>query len=150
MQLPGQPEPFLIFPFAAMLFRDKETATTMPATPPPGHDDDLESFLGTEKPSEVAPLSESEKDDPVAVALSYDPSDKEQAPSVLASGKGALAERIMAEAEAHGVPIHKDADLVQILAATEIGEEIPVEAFIAVAEILRYVYAANGKKLSAD
>ncbi|WP_259783170.1 EscU/YscU/HrcU family type III secretion system export apparatus switch protein [Aestuariispira ectoiniformans] len=122
----------------------------MPASPPSKNGDNLESFLGSEKPSEVAPPSESEKDDSVAVALSYDPSDKERAPSILASGKGALAERILAEAEAHGIPVHKDADLVQILAATEIGDEIPVEAFIAVAEILRYVYAANGKKLGGD
>lgn len=122
----------------------------MSKSSPQNQNDDLESFLGTEKSSEVAPSSESEKDDPVAVALTYDPSDKERAPSVLASGQGALAERILAEAEAHGIPVHKDADLVQILAATDIGEEIPVEAFIAVAEILRYVYEANGKKLSSS
>lgn len=113
--------------------------------------DELESLLGSEKAAEVALKDESEKDDgPMAVALSYDPSDKESAPSVIASGKGALAERILAEAEAHGIPVHKDADLVQILAATDIGDEIPVEAFIAVAEILRYVYAANSKKGSTS
>ena len=38
----------------------------------------------------------------------------------------------------------KPEDLAEVLAAVDLDEEIPVEAFIAVAEILRYVYAANG------
>ena len=114
--------------------------------------DGLEELLGgTKRPakdqSDVASSDES-TDDSVAVALSYDPDDKESAPTVVASGKGSLAERILEKAAEHSVPVHKDPDLVSILAATEVGEEIPVEAFIAVAEILRFVYAANGRKLS--
>lgn len=79
-----------------------------------------------------------------AVALEYKPDSADSAPTVIAAGQGFLAERIIAEAQAAGVTIHQDADLVEILAATEVGEEIPVEAFVAVAEILRYVYALNG------
>jgi len=82
----------------------------------------------------------------VAVALSYQPTDEDQAPVVSASGRGYLAERIIEMAEESGVPVQSDSDLVELLAATEVGEEIPVEAFIAVAEILRYVYELNGKK----
>ncbi len=81
-----------------------------------------------------------------AVALSYKPKDANSAPVILASGKGKVAERILNEALAHDIPVYKDPDLVEILAATELGEEIPVEAFIAVSEILRYVYKANGTK----
>ena len=114
--------------------------------------DRLENMLGGNKDkkavqSDVASNSES-KDDSVAVALSYDPSNKESAPTVVATGKGTLAERILEKAAEHEIPVHQDADLVSILAATEVGEEIPVEAFIAVAEILRFVYEANGRKLS--
>jgi len=36
--------------------------------------------------------------------------------------------------------------LAEMLAAVDIDSEIPVEAFLAVAEILRYVYAANCSK----
>lgn len=81
----------------------------------------------------------------VAVALEYDSADANAAPIVSASGRGYLAERILAAAEEAGVPIRRDSDLVEILAATEIGEEIPVEAFIAVAEILSYIYRQNGQ-----
>lgn len=80
-----------------------------------------------------------------AVALSYDPSTKDDAPIVSASGEGYLAERIIETALAAGVPVQSDSDLVELLAATEIGDEIPVEAFVAVAEILRYVYDLNGR-----
>jgi flagellar biosynthesis protein len=80
----------------------------------------------------------------VAVALSYDP-DEADAPRVVASGKGALAEQILQLAFAHGVKVRTDPDLAQVLAAVEIDTVIPLEAFAAVAEILAYVYRANGE-----
>lgn len=83
--------------------------------------------------------------DKKAVALTYTPETADSAPVVSASGEGHLAERILEVARESGVPIHRDADLIQLLAATEVGDEIPVEAFIAVAEVLRYVYQANGQ-----
>lgn len=79
-----------------------------------------------------------------AVALRYQPADAYAAPKVVASGRGWIAEKILEVAFAHGVKVREDADLAEILAAVDLDEEIPVEAFIAVAEILRYVYAANG------
>lgn len=82
--------------------------------------------------------------DTKAVALNYDPSSMASAPKVTASGTGFLAERILDLAFEHDVPVRTDPDLVEIIAATEVGEDIPVEAFIAVAEILRYVYERNG------
>ncbi|MDF1749202.1 MAG: EscU/YscU/HrcU family type III secretion system export apparatus switch protein [Alphaproteobacteria bacterium] len=80
-----------------------------------------------------------------AVALTYKPNDADAAPIVSASGEGYLAERIIELAQAAGIPVQSDSDLVELLSATEVGEEIPIEAFIAVAEILRYVYALNGQ-----
>jgi len=79
-----------------------------------------------------------------AVALRYQPIDEDSAPKVVASGRGAIADKILEVAFAHGVKVREDADLAEILAAVDLDEEIPVEAFIAVAEILRFVYAANG------
>jgi flagellar biosynthesis protein len=78
-----------------------------------------------------------------AVALRYQPVDAYAAPKVVASGRGWIAEKILEVAFTHGVKVREDADLAEILAAVDLDEEIPVEAFIAVAEILRYVYAAN-------
>lgn len=78
-----------------------------------------------------------------AVALSRGAELEDKGPTVLASGTGFLADRIVEEAFKAGVAVRTDADLVEILSATEVGEEIPIEAFIAVAEILRYVYERN-------
>lgn len=82
----------------------------------------------------------------VAVALSWDP-EVDRAPRVVASGRGAVAEQILALAWANDVRVREDADLVQILAALDMDTEIPVEAFAAVAEIMVYVYRANGMEI---
>lgn len=79
-----------------------------------------------------------------AVAIQYSPTDAFSAPTVVASGRGWVAEKILEIAFAHGVKVREDADLAEILAAVDLDNDIPVEAFVAVAEILRYVYAANG------
>jgi len=80
----------------------------------------------------------------IAAALSYNPK-QGQAPRVTAAGRGPIAEQIMALARANNIPVHVDADLAKILATVELDCEIPIEALVAVAEILAYVYRANGK-----
>ena len=80
---------------------------------------------------------------PVAVALQYEP-DKDNAPKVVAGGRGSIAEQILQIAFAQGVKVREDPDLAELLTAIDIDSEIPVEAFAAVAEILIYVYRANG------
>ena len=62
----------------------------------------------------------------------------------MATGRGWFAEKILEIAFANDVKVREDPDLAEMLAAVDLDSEIPVEAFIAVAEILRYVYAANG------
>ncbi len=79
----------------------------------------------------------------LAVALKYEPK-TEYAPKVVASGRGSVAEQILAIAFAKGIKVREDADLVKLLSVLEIDSEIPIEAFAAVAEILAYVYRANG------
>lgn len=81
--------------------------------------------------------------DTVAVALLHDP-EHGDLPRVVASGRGFVADQILALAFSHGVRVRQDADLAQILAQIDLDSEIPTEAFAAVAEILAYVYKANG------
>lgn len=84
-----------------------------------------------------------------AVAVGYDQS-KRAAPTVLAKGQGEIAQRIVQIAIDEGIEIRKDADLIQILKAVDIDEEIPIEAFAAVAEIISYVYQVNNKQISEN
>jgi len=76
-----------------------------------------------------------------AIALSYDPDDA--APVVVASGKGAVAERIIEKAKEAQVPVHEDSKLADTLSRLEIGEAIPPELYEAVAEILVFVDAMD-------
>ena len=85
---------------------------------------------------------------PTAVALQYD-RQQDKAPRVVASGRGAIAERILELAFAHGVKVREDADLAEILAAVDVGQQIPLAAFAAVAEILFYIYRANERHAAA-
>jgi flagellar biosynthetic protein FlhB len=74
----------------------------------------------------------------VAVAIRYEPGGS--APVVVAKGRGAVALRIRAEAERHDVPIMQDIPLARAIhAACELGQEIPIELYEAVARILAVV-----------
>ncbi len=84
-------------------------------------------------------------DIPKTVAIAVAEQADGATPKVTASGRGHLAEKILEVAFAAGVKVRTDADLVQILEAIEVDSEIPTEAFAAVAEILTYVYRANGE-----
>jgi flagellar biosynthesis protein len=59
---------------------------------------------------------------------------------LIAKAKGPLAAEIVQLAEAHGIAIHSDADLAEILVALEEDSEVPLGALAAVAEILNYLY----------
>ncbi len=72
-----------------------------------------------------------------AVALAYEPGD--DAPKILASGKGAVAEKIIAEAKEADVPFYTDAALAETLSKLEIGDAIPPELYEVVAQILVFV-----------
>jgi flagellar biosynthesis protein len=74
-----------------------------------------------------------------AVALEHAPGTPD-APTVLASGRGAVARQILDIAFANDVKVREDADLVEILSTLDIGAQIPIAAFAAVAEILSHVY----------
>lgn len=72
-----------------------------------------------------------------AVALEYEPGD--QAPKVIATGRGRIAEKIIDVAQEAKVPVHKDEKLARSLSVLDIGEYIPPELYSIVAEILVFV-----------
>ncbi|MBE9544212.1 MAG: EscU/YscU/HrcU family type III secretion system export apparatus switch protein [Proteobacteria bacterium] len=81
---------------------------------------------------------------PKAVALKYDRK-KDNAPRVIAKGRGEIAEKIIEVARAHNVPLYEDKNLIQILEALDLETEIPPELYRAVAEVLAFIYRLNGK-----
>lgn len=80
---------------------------------------------------------EPKKKNRAVVALSYQP--EEEAPKIIASGRGYLADRIMDAAKEAQVPVHKDSRLAETLSKLEIGDYIPPELYEVVAEILIFV-----------
>ena len=80
-----------------------------------------------------------------AVALKGAGVGRPDAPArLIARGEGTIAEQILAIAFAQCVPVREDSDLVELLAAVDLDAEVPLHALAAVAEILTYVYRANG------
>ncbi len=81
----------------------------------------------------------------VAAAIQYDP-EKDAAPRITAKGKGYVADKIIELAKKHGIPVKNDPGLVEILSRLDIDEQIPVEVYRAVAEILAFVYSLNSNR----
>jgi len=77
-----------------------------------------------------------------ASALSYE---GHGAPKVVASGRGLVAERILAAAREAGVPVKEDRALAEALAGLELDAEIPEDLYKAVAETLAWAYALDVK-----
>jgi flagellar biosynthesis protein len=77
-----------------------------------------------------------------AVALRYD-ADKDTAPIVSAKGQGVLAEKILQLARENNIPIREDRNLVQVLSLLDVDDEIPPQAYQAVATILAFIYKLN-------
>ena len=92
--------------------------------------------------------TEDEIKDLTAVALAYNPGD--DAPKILATGKGHIAERIIEEAKAADVPFYKDSKLAETLSALEIGDAIPPELYEVVAQILVFVDGMDKVKSKLD
>lgn len=78
----------------------------------------------------------------LAAALRYD-QERDRAPRVVASGRGALAEQILALAAEHGLEVRRDAALAQVLVQVPVGGEIPAEMYEVVAELLAAIYRAE-------
>ena len=94
-------------------------------------------YYGDRSPTDKKKVKKAEAPQKKAVALMYDPND--QAPQVVASGKGQLAEKIIEKAKEHDVPTYVDKGLAETLMNLEVGDYIPPELYGVVAEILVYV-----------
>ena len=78
----------------------------------------------------------------LAVALQYE---APGTPRVVAKGQGEIGARIIETARRNGVPIEQNASLAGALSEVEIGDEIPVELYKAVAEVLIFLMKMSGK-----
>ncbi|MDE2600361.1 MAG: EscU/YscU/HrcU family type III secretion system export apparatus switch protein [Rhodocyclaceae bacterium] len=92
-------------------------------------------------PNEEA--AERDQERALAVALAYAPGDA--APRVVARGKGLIAEEIINRARSHGVYVHESPELVTLLLQVDIDEHIPPQLYVAVAELLAWLYRVEEK-----
>ncbi|MCI5060265.1 MAG: EscU/YscU/HrcU family type III secretion system export apparatus switch protein [Alphaproteobacteria bacterium] len=95
--------------------------------------------------NDLKPLNIKEKPDRLTAVALKDGSEKGDIPVISAAGRGKIAEQILQLAYDNDIKVRSDADLAEILAKIELESPIPGEAFMAVAEILSYVYRANGE-----
>lgn len=79
-----------------------------------------------------------------AAALKYD--SVFSSPTVTAIGFGEIADKIIEEAENSNVPVMENPDLAENLTMLSIGQNIPVELYEAVAEIIAFIYSLDNKK----
>ena len=80
----------------------------------------------------------------LAVAIEYH--DGMKAPKVLAKGPYHVAEKIVQIAKENRIPVVQNIPLARAIYKTiEIGQEISSDLYLAMAEILAYVYKLRGK-----
>lgn len=79
-----------------------------------------------------------------AVSLKYKMG-KDSAPKVTAKGQGLVAERIIALAKEHKIPIKEDPDLLQVLSQVEVNQEVPPSIYQMIAELLAFIYKVNNE-----
>lgn len=80
-----------------------------------------------------------------AIALSYDPQ-KNNGPTIVAKGKGKIAENILEKAAMHEVPVYEDPNLVELLGQLDLNTSIPEELYQAVAEVFAFIYHLDEKQ----
>jgi flagellar biosynthetic protein FlhB len=81
----------------------------------------------------------------IAVALKYDRG--MSSPKVVAMGADLLAQRIKKIAAEAGIPLVENVPLARgLYKSVEIGDEIPLELYQAVAEVLAYVYSLKKRR----
>ena len=81
-----------------------------------------------------------------AAALKWD-REKDEAPRLIAAGKGAMAERILALAEEAGLPVREDPVLSAALEELEPGREIPEELYSLAAELYIFLMELESGEL---
>lgn len=84
----------------------------------------------------------------MAIALAYQTGDA--APKVVARGRGIIAKAIIERAKEHGVFVHESEELVGLLMKVELDEHIPPQLYLAVAELLAWLYQLEHKEIPSN
>lgn len=84
----------------------------------------------------------------MAVALAYQSG--EAAPKVIARGRGIIAQAIIERAKEHGIFVHESQELVGLLMQVELDEHIPPALYLAVAELLAWIYRLEHREIPAN
>jgi flagellar biosynthesis protein len=89
----------------------------------------------------TGPLASTPAERKTATALSYELGDN--APQVVAAGRGYVADQMIAAAHAAGVPVRSDPALAKALVALDLGDQVPEALYRAVAEALAWAYGLD-------
>jgi len=81
-----------------------------------------------------------------AVALAY--REGQAAPRVVAKGRGLIAEEIVRRAKEAGIYVHESSELVSLLMQVNLDDRIPPQLYVAVAELLAWLYRLEQGKIS--
>lgn len=84
----------------------------------------------------------------VAVALTYG-KNQAGAPKVVAKGRGMIAQAIIERAKQNDIYVHESEDLVGLLMQVELDQEIPPQLYLAVAELLAWLYRLEHAEVPA-
>lgn len=74
-----------------------------------------------------------------AIALNYNP-ENNNSPTIIAKGKGKIADNIVEKATQNDIPIYEDRNLVELLGNLDLNEAIPEELYEVVAEVFAFIY----------
>jgi flagellar biosynthesis protein len=88
-------------------------------------------------------VSKTDREIKKAVALAY--GEGQYAPRVIAKGRGITAEAIIATAKESGVFVHESQELLSLLMQVDLDEYIPAELYVAVAELLAWLYRLENR-----
>jgi flagellar biosynthesis protein len=94
----------------------------------------------------MAPKNKEGEPRALAVALKYAAGDS--APTVVAKGRGLIAEEIISRAREHGIFVHESPELVALLSQVNLDAQIPPQLYIAVAELLAWIYQVERQEMS--
>ncbi len=109
-------------------------------------DDGFDDKYKDSTETDLTPLNTTKiPDKKTAVALK-DSDGGKKVPRIAAAGRGKVADKILELAYENDIKVREDSDLAELLTSIELDSPIPSEAFMAVGEILSYVYKANDKE----
>ncbi len=83
-------------------------------------------------------IKRKQRNGPAAAVLKFD-KEVDEAPRVVAKGRGYVAEKIIEAAREHGVHLQEDPVLVENLLDIDLGEYIPPQLYAVIAEILVFI-----------